>query len=227
MKKSLVKVCTSFFFYFLCNHWLSCCFFMIHRYIEYNHSNTWAIYDGLASFDVFSGTHNICSRSVYHCYARSIYFVISTLSSVGYGDIFPCTNIEYLFQIFFVTLTGVCLNALVCSSFHELWASLDNASSRAYRKHLRAIDHYVKYRKLSSKERNAIVGNFEFLWTMERQSGGYETNFISRSISLYLGLNCLDYLLLLPVKLPLFFELILWNRSTSFDTFLLGVLREP
>jgi hypothetical protein len=153
---------------------------MIHRYLEANFSVTWAVADNLASFDPLHGQHSVCSRSLFHCYSRSIYFVISTLSTVGFGDICPRTNIEFIYQLSVVGLSGVCLNALICSSFLELWNSVDNASHRAYQKHLQIIDHYVKYRKLSFKERNSIVGNFEYLWSTERQSGGYETNFISK-----------------------------------------------
>jgi hypothetical protein len=153
---------------------------MIHRYLESHLSVTWAVADHLASFNHLTGKHNICSRSLYHCYARSIYFVISTLSTVGYGDVCSRTNLEFLYQILVVSLSGVCLNALICSSFLDLWNSLDNESHRSYEKHLETIDHYVKYRKLSSKERNSIVGNFQYLWSTERQSGGYETNFMSK-----------------------------------------------
>ena len=127
-----------------------------------------------------TGKHNICSRSLFHCYTRSIYFVISTLTTVGFGDISPRTNIEFVYQIFIISLSGVSLNALVGSAFRDLWDAYDNASQLAYQKHLRSIDHYIKYRKLSQKERNSIIGNFQYLWTTERQSGGYETNFMSK-----------------------------------------------
>jgi hypothetical protein len=176
----VLKLLTSLMFYFFCNHWFSCGFFMVHRYLELHSSVTWATADRLASFDPQSGQHNICSRSLFHCYSRSIYFVISTLSTVGYGDIASRTNLELLFQILVVSLSGVCLNALICSSFLDFWNSIDNESYRSYEKHLQTIDHYVKYRKLSSKERNSIVGNFQYLWSTERQSGGYETNFMSK-----------------------------------------------
>jgi CRP-like cAMP-binding protein len=179
-KRSVIKLITTLIFYFFCNHWFSCGFFMIHRYLESSFSVTWAVADNLAEFDSLRGEHSVCSRSLFHCYSRSIYFVISTLSTVGFGDICPRTNLEFIYQLFVVGLSGLCLNALICSSFLELWNSVDNASHRTYQKHLQIIDHYVKYRKLSFKERNSIVGNFEYLWSTERQSGGYETNFMSK-----------------------------------------------
>lgn len=75
--------------------------------MEINQSRTWATEDGLASFDVELGQHNIMDSNVTpaECLLRAWYFTLSTMSSVGYGDILPRTNGETLLQLL-VVMTG-------------------------------------------------------------------------------------------------------------------------
>lgn len=86
---SVVKVSKSLLLYAFCNHWLACVYFMIHRYLERESSLTWAIVDNLAVYDEETGHHDVCSRDISYCYVRSLYFVLSTLTSVGYGMYCP------------------------------------------------------------------------------------------------------------------------------------------
>lgn len=60
---------------------------MIHRYFLRHDSITWAIADGLATYDPESGTHNVCDHSISYCYLRSIYFITVALTTIGYGTI--------------------------------------------------------------------------------------------------------------------------------------------
>ena len=80
-------VLKSFFLYFIFNHCLSCGYFIIHRYFEVHSNLTWAIADGLSAFDTSTNRHDIASKSNAYCYSRAIYFVLSTLTSVGYGSV--------------------------------------------------------------------------------------------------------------------------------------------
>lgn len=170
----------SFTLYIFGNHWIGCGFFMLHRYCERHNSVTWAIKDGLASFDHNSGVHSVCDVDISYCYLRSIYFVLSTLTSVGYGDVAPYNNIEFCYEIFVVALSGACLNALVCGSFGQYWFSVDSSSMLFFKKRMEVIDQFVNYRKLDSTLRDSLIGQFEYVWMLERQTGGYETNFLTR-----------------------------------------------
>jgi len=86
-----------FFYYALVIHWCGCIWFAIHRFLEHNIQYTWVTTDCpggqvdasngcLAAWVQDHGTHDICNGGLIgRCYARSIYFVITTLSTVGYG----------------------------------------------------------------------------------------------------------------------------------------------
>jgi CRP-like cAMP-binding protein len=93
-KKLLMKM---FFCYVLVNHWCACIWFMIHRYLERHTQYTWATTDCpegqepasngcLAVWNENTLSHNVCDGNQIHkCYIRSIYFVLTTTSTVGYG----------------------------------------------------------------------------------------------------------------------------------------------
>jgi hypothetical protein len=89
-----------FFCYFLVIHWCGSLWFAIHRFLEPNVKYTWATTDCpgndqyssegcLAEWSDLEGAHNVCnSANIRRCYIRSIYFVLTTLSTVGYGEFF-------------------------------------------------------------------------------------------------------------------------------------------
>ena len=60
----------------------------------------------------------MCSATVglATCYARSFYMVITTISTVGYGDIRPNTDLETLWQLV-VVVSGACGFATLIGSF--------------------------------------------------------------------------------------------------------------
>jgi hypothetical protein len=71
--------------YIILNHWLACGFFSVHRYSERDQSVTYVIRDpaGISTYDRAAGQHDICSSAISFCYARSIYFTVSTMAGIG------------------------------------------------------------------------------------------------------------------------------------------------
>ena len=86
-----------FFYYTLVNHWCACIWFAIHRFFEPNTKYTWATTDCPDGDDFASRgclsvwlediqAHNVCDQNmIRRCYIRSVYFVLTTTSTVGYG----------------------------------------------------------------------------------------------------------------------------------------------
>lgn len=84
-------------YYFVVVHWFGCIWFALHRYLEARVKYTWATTDCPGDYDYASdgclsswneniGRHDIChGASIGRCYTRSVYFVLTTMSTVGYG----------------------------------------------------------------------------------------------------------------------------------------------
>jgi hypothetical protein len=168
-------VCT----YFLFNHYLSIGYFFIHRYIERHRQRTWAIADGLASFDADTGQHDIASKSVTLCYLRGLYFVISTLTSIGYGDVAPYTDLEFGYQIF-IALCGTCLNAMMCQSLSLYLNYLEASGYYQLQEHIHHLSKYVKLRNISGSIQNEIYTYCNYIWKKERNLGSLENSFKTR-----------------------------------------------
>ena len=98
----------SIFMYISANHLLACMYFMVHRYPERHDTVTWVIMDGHATYDPDTGMHDICNVALSTCYARSVYFTLSTMTSVGYADICPFTNLEFLMEQLIALVGSLC-----------------------------------------------------------------------------------------------------------------------
>lgn len=54
----------------------------------------------------------------------SCYFALTTLSTVGYGDLYPVSTLEMIFGIF-IMLCGVAFFSFIMSSFIEIISNYD------------------------------------------------------------------------------------------------------
>lgn len=180
LHKPFVMCLKAILLYLITCHVISCCYFMIHRYAELHEEMTYVIADGLATYNPESRTHSICSVKTKMCYFRSIYFVLSTFTSVGYGDVAPHRNIEFVYEIFVVALVGALLNSTVCGAFGNYLSSLDVTNGILYRKKLNDINKYLDHRNLKERFHKSIKAHFEYLWTQEKQIGGDKASFLNK-----------------------------------------------
>lgn len=163
-----MQVFRAFLMLLLINHWYGCMWFFIHRYLERNEPITWAIVDGLASFDQVTGEHNICETSLIECYIRAVYFTVVTLTSVGYGDIRPYTKLETVYQLL-VVLTGATTMAAIIGTIVFYFTYTDNIGRNGFKTKINELKEYMKYRDLPEKLQDSILLHYRALW--ERQQG--------------------------------------------------------
>jgi hypothetical protein len=98
------------------------------------------------------------------------------------------------YEIFVVALCGISLNALLCGAFGKYWLSVDSSSMLYFKKKMQVIERFVSHRKLDDSLRDSLIGQFEYVWMLERQTGGYDTNFLTRSSRLSLTASRLTVL---------------------------------
>lgn len=136
------------FAYIVLTHWMACIFFIIHRYAEINFPVTYVTADNLAYFDPATGKHNICASRVTHCYSRSIYFVLGSMTSIGYGDVTPHTNNEIMWELV-VAIVGAYIAAIFLTFIQTYQMDSDARHYTNYQSKLQEIEEFCKFRKLS------------------------------------------------------------------------------
>ncbi|KAJ8602071.1 hypothetical protein CTAYLR_001604 [Chrysophaeum taylorii] len=148
--------------YLVCNHWYACMWFAIHRYLEQRSKATWASADSVAvrrgaSFDDDDGA-SICRVAVLDCYGRAFHMVITTISSVGYGDIKPQTPLETVWQLVVVT-SGACLFASLIGAFTLWLEEIDTEGASAFNAKLQKYEAYMRKANFPTPLRLAVVAN--------------------------------------------------------------------
>lgn len=107
-------------------------------------------------------------------YIKALYWSVTTLTTIGYGDIVPTTGTEMLFTIF-VMLLGVALYGYVIANIASTVFSTDPATTQ-YRSNLEKLSTLMKYRKLP-RELEQKIRNYYFYQYKSRQ-GFSEANFL-------------------------------------------------
>jgi hypothetical protein len=135
-----------------------------------------------------------------HEYLRSIYWTVTTLTTIGYGDIVPVTDAQTLYTIF-VMLTGVGVYGYVIGNIANLMSNLDIVQS-SHAKRMEKVNAFIRYRKLPKNLQDRILDYYEYLF--ERNLGSDESDFYNdlpkslvRDIKLYLNKD-------LIAKIPFF-----------------------
>jgi len=71
-----------------------------------------------------NGSYDFYSLPVYERVIRCMYFIMTTLTTVGYGDYFPISNVERIY-IIFVQLLGVSFYSYIMGNFIEVISSYE------------------------------------------------------------------------------------------------------
>ena len=88
----IMQVMKATFYIFFLGHFLACLWWFVVRYYEDQTEPTWIDYN------------KIKEEALYVQYLRSIYTVFNIVCSVGYGDMFPMTDIERIFFAIMITI---------------------------------------------------------------------------------------------------------------------------
>jgi hypothetical protein len=100
---------------FVSIHVISCIWVFIADFEGWG-PNTWIAWKGYEDFDTFD------------LYAASFYYTVTTLTTVGYGDITSETTLEKWFSIFLMLL-GVAAFSFSTGALSSILSSLDSANA--------------------------------------------------------------------------------------------------
>jgi len=130
-------------------HWIACAWF-VSALIAGFPTNSWVVRADLRFAEPINQ------------YVRSLYWTITTMTTVGYGDITPIRNAEYLVAAL-VMLMGASLYAFLIGSVASLLSSL-NAAKSTHRERMRAVTQYLHNRRIPSELNSRVRNYYEYLW---------------------------------------------------------------
>jgi hypothetical protein len=146
--------------------------------------------------DIYTGD-NVSS------YVSAFYWVIESLTTVGYGEIIPTANSQKIYAIF-VMLTGVGVYGYIIGNVASILAKRDPAKSQ-YFDNLEQLNAFVRYRDIPAALQKRIKEYYAYIW--KKRLGFDEMTFLSAlpmglrtEVELHLKCQVLD-------KIPLFQEL--------------------
>ncbi|NEQ39748.1 MAG: cyclic nucleotide-binding domain-containing protein [Okeania sp. SIO3I5] len=155
---TLIRMCKLVIFIALITHWVACGWFLIGS-LESRYGESWLINKSLES------------ASTKTQYMNSLYWAITTLTTVGYGDITPATEIEIIFTLI-VMFLGISMYAYIIGNVSSLISNIDAAQAR-YREKLNQIQTYMRENKIPPKLQQKIRDYYQYRWIENRDIRDY------------------------------------------------------
>jgi CRP-like cAMP-binding protein len=168
-------------------HCIACLWFMT-ALVSGFPEDCWAVKEGIANATPSAQ------------YVRSLYWTITTMTTVGYGDITPSTTIEYWVSIV-VMLMGASMYAFIIGTVASLFSNLDSAKV-SYWNRIEAVTQYLRSRQVPHDLNVRVRDYYDYLWDIHR--GFREDTFLDdlpESMRIEVLLNLTQDLL---NKVPLF-----------------------
>jgi Ion channel len=76
--------------------------------------------------------YQICSHTAAFCYLRSLYYIMTIMSTVGFGDVYPVTPKETLWMQV-VIMSGVMLIGGIAAAFMGVFTEMDGRGEAAFK----------------------------------------------------------------------------------------------
>ncbi|UCF96476.1 MAG: cyclic nucleotide-binding domain-containing protein [Spirochaetaceae bacterium] len=102
-------------------------------------------------------------------YIRAFYWTITTLTTIGYGDITPTGSMQTIFVIF-IELLGAAMYGMIIGNIANLIANINVAKSQ-YKDKLDKINAFLNYRNIPYDLQRKINDYYNYLWESRR---GYD-----------------------------------------------------
>jgi len=149
------------------------------------------------SWVLLSGIHE---AGHLHAYLRSLYWAVTTLTTVGYGDITPHLDYEYIIAIITMA-SGAFMYAFIIGNIASIISNLDRQKA-SFRSKVDTMSIYLKKRGIPRSLNNRIKNYYEYVWLHHR---GFDEYYFLRELPDHLQLDVLLHLTKeLLVETPIF-----------------------
>mmetsp|Transcript_25837 Transcript_25837/g.45637 ORF Transcript_25837/g.45637 Transcript_25837/m.45637 type:complete len:677 (-) Transcript_25837:47-2077(-) len=136
-------------------HWLACAWVFV-GYINELSANNWLKNSSLED------------ESVSVIYVTALYWSLTTIISVGYGDTKPTNDTELAYVLISMVVSSVIFAYLLGSI--TAFIVQQTASESQHRERVLALNHFMKSKQLSSALRGKVKRYLEFVWEHTRNS---------------------------------------------------------
>ena len=130
-------------------HLVACVWFLV-PFVGGFPPDSWVVLEGVA--DAVPATQ----------YIRSLYWVVVTATTVGYGDITPHGNVEYVLSMF-VILIGASMWAFIIGNIASLLSSLDSTKATFWNR-VDVVTQYLRSRRLPPDINERVRSFYEYTW---------------------------------------------------------------
>jgi CRP-like cAMP-binding protein len=147
-------------------------------------------------------------------YLKSLYWSITTLTTIGYGDITPQTNPQIIYVIF-IEITGAALYGFIIGNIANLITNID-ISKNQYSERMEKINTFMKYRNIPFVLQERINNYYTYLWESRR---GYDERSVLKDlpvslktqVSLFLNKDIIEKVPIFKGASPAFIKEIILN----------------
>jgi voltage-gated potassium channel len=134
-------------------HCIACLWFGVARMDGYP-EDSWVVAAGIEDSDPITQ------------YVRSLYWTITTMTTVGYGDISPGRTAEYLLASI-IMLMGASVYAFIIGGIASLLGSLQ-AAKNSHREHMESVEQYLRARRIPAHLGTRVHDYYEYLWSRQK-----------------------------------------------------------
>lgn len=110
-------------------------------------------------------------------YLRAFYWVITTLATIGYGDITPM-NVPQIAYTIVVEIIGVGMFGYMIGNIASLLANIDIARSK-YQEKINRLNLFMEYRDIPIALRQKLRRYYRYMWESRR---GYDENLLLKDL---------------------------------------------
>jgi len=150
---SVLRVIKYFVSILLLIHWLAC-FWFYSAFAAGFPSDSWVVRAGIQGADAISQ------------FVRSLYWTITTMTTVGYGDITPGRTAEYILAGL-IMLMGASLYAFIIGSIASLLNSIHAAKNQHWDR-IESVTEFLREHRAPAELNEEVRNYYEHVWERHR-----------------------------------------------------------